>query len=111
MVLCVGLLTSCATQAPEPVTITEIQYKPIEMDISDSVTTVFGTRPVLTPNFNLDENTSAIQQAVLCALLYKQWGEEWQAYAMRLEDFIKVLEKTLKNPEAIPNLRPEEPAS
>ena len=101
LIVVVALLTSCATQAPEPVTITEVEYKPITLDISDSVEVLFDTRPELAPTFNLNENSPAVEQAVLCALLYKSWGESWQAYAMRLEDYILVLQKTLNDPNSI----------
>lgn len=107
LIVVVALLTSCATQTPEPVTITEVEYKPIVLDISDSMNVLFNTRPALAPTFSLDENAPAVQQAVLCALLYKQWGESWQDYAMRLEDYILVLQKTLLDPES--NIENDEP--
>lgn len=105
VILCAGLLTSCATKAPEPVTITEVEYKPIVLDIGSSVDTLFGTRPPLSPSFTLDEEATATDQAILCALLYKQWGETWQDYAVRLEDYIRHLQELLLNP--VPTLNPE----
>ena len=101
LVLCLFLLSSCVTKTPETITVTEIEYKPITLDIGDSVDAIFQTRPTLAPVFQLDDNSTASEQILLCALLYKQWGEDWQDYAMRLEDYIKVLQNTLLNPESI----------
>ena len=96
------LLSSCKTPVtPEPITITEIEYKPITLDIGDSVDAIFQTRPTLAPVFQIDETATASEQLLLCAILYKQWGEDWQDYAIRLEDYLMVLERTLKDPEAI----------
>ena len=98
-VLSLFLLPSCRT--PEPLTVTEIEYKQITMDIGGSVDAIFQTRPSLAPVFQIDETATASEQILLCAILYKEWGEDWQDYAMRLEDYLNVLEVTLKNPEAI----------
>ncbi len=98
VILCAGLLTSCATKAPEPVTVTEVEYKPITLDISDSVDALFQARPVLAPTLDLDQNATAADQALLCAIIYKSWGESWQDYAIRLEEYIRILQETLMNP-------------
>lgn len=102
VILCL-VLVSCATKTPEPITVTEIVYKPIELDISDSVELLFDARPPLAPDLTVDDGVTATQQAMLYALSYKYWGESWQNYSMRLEDFIVLLQRTLANPEtAVP---------
>ena len=99
VILCL-VLVSCATKTPEPITVTEIVYKPIELDISDSVELLFDARPPLAPDLTVDDGVTATQQAMLYALSYKYWGESWQNYSMRLEDFIVLLQRTLATPEA-----------
>ena len=98
LMLCATLLTSCTTTTPETVTVTEVVYKPIELDISDSVQILFDTRPVLAPDLEVDDSLSPTQQAAMYLLAYKAWGEAWQSYAARLEDYVTLLQGTLKNP-------------
>lgn len=95
-VICVCFLTSCATT--EPVVVTNTEYVPIEMDITDSVTLLYDTRPNLAPTTEVDEQDPTLKQAILLALAYKDWGEKWQDYALRLEDYINELKKILLNP-------------
>lgn len=94
------LLASCATKTPETITVTEVVYKPIELDISDSVEMLFDARPPLAPDLTVDDGATVLQKATLYALSYKEWGESWQEYSMRLEDYVVLLQRTLMNPEA-----------
>jgi len=99
-VLLAVMLASCATKAPETITVTEVVYKPIELDISDSVELLFDARPPLAPDLTVDDGATVLQKATLYALSYKGWGESWQEYSMRLEDYIMLLERTLMDPES-----------
>lgn len=84
-ILC--LLASCAT--PQTVEVVKTEYKPIELDLTDSVDRLYETRPRLMPDVADDTN-------VLVALVeYKDFGEAWMSYSFRLEDYINILRDTL----------------
>lgn len=100
VLLSVFLLTSCSTS--EPLTIKEVEYVPMKLDISESVEILYDARPEYAPLFEIDENLTVSQQALLLSLTYKDWGEQWQEYAMRLENYLNILRL---------QLLPDEPTS
>ena len=97
IVVCVCLLASCAT--PETITVTEVEYVPVTMDISASVDLLFDVRPELSPRLYTVDGDNLVQESIRYALTYKEWGESWQDYAIKLEDFLIYLEDALMESE------------
>lgn len=93
VLLSLFLLTSCATS--EPITIKEVEYVPVTMDITESVEILFDARPEYAPEFEMDETLPVAQQAVLLAITYKDWAERWQDYAIKLEKYLGYLQQKL----------------
>ena len=96
-ILSVFILASCATKTPETITVTEVVYEPVALDISEPVDLLFGARPALKPDITIPPETDLVQESLMFAMGYKTFAEDWQDYAMRLEDFITELETSLKN--------------
>lgn len=93
------MLSSCTTPKIETITVTQTEYVPLTIDITEPVRILFDTRPDIAPDTETDSKEPAATQAVRLALSYKMWGENWQDYAIRLEDFINSIKDLLNNPE------------
>lgn len=97
---CVLLLVSCGT--PEPLTVTEVRYNPVSIDISEAVAILEESRPSKTPDFPEDLPESADEIETLLYLgnvisAYKTCLEAWQNYSKSQSDVLIAIQKELKN--------------
>ena len=94
LIISLFVLVSCAS--PKTITVEEIKYVPVYMDISEPVGLLYATRPNTLPDF--PEESDDDNYPVLVALAYKQFGEQWMDYSFRLEDYIEHLKSALAEP-------------
>ena len=94
------LLVSCGT--PEPLTVSEVRYKPISVDISEAMAILDSSRPSRVPDFPPEISVSADEIETLTYLAnvisaYKTSLEAWQEYSNSQTEVLNAIQKELKN--------------